>query len=439
MPPGFSNSVVRNKEDIGQAKPQFNRATREAAATKERLMISKEATTGAEAKLDLVNLQAELNSRPEDSVLENNVEVETFIENMERHAIRFDMAHFMQNFPILEQAKNDEADRFRSGKTYNLFTSWDLIGQDKDDALYTIGETIQWLKTYTDSASESYLEDMDWLHLHLLNSMSTRLRDEVTSTLKHDFPPSQHGGPLTFAVMIDKVINLSPAAIDTLKNNLINYSIKSVPGEDIALVVRRFLYAFRRLESNRSIDTTLIAGLYKVFQTTSVDEFNDQVKHMALSSKGSRGVRRSYKEILDEVKEHYLDIHGKGMWVGVTPAQQESSFIADTSTPNQQQKQITPPPGESPYCLPCDADKISSDPPRFQRTIKGRLMKYCIHCPRYRNAKTKFGRWNTTHFSDEHKGPKPGDSTSSPAAGNPGNKENDPVVNFADTLIDSHS
>ena len=235
-------------------------------------MISREATTGAESKLTLINLQKELTTKPEDSVLENNVEVETFVENLERHANRFDMAHFMTSFPLLEAAQADASDRFRSGKTYNLFSNWDLIGSDREDALYSIGEVIAWLKTYTDVGSESYLEDMDWLHLHLMNSMSTELRDEVASTLKHDFPPSQHGGPLTFAIMIDKVINLSQSAIDTLKTNLSSYKISSVPGEDINVVVRRFLYAFKRLESNGSIDTNLIDSLYKVFQTTSVVE-----------------------------------------------------------------------------------------------------------------------------------------------------------------------
>lgn len=425
MAPKFSTSKVRNAEEIAKPEPQFSREIREKADTKEKLMICKEATIGSKAKLSSVNFQKEMKRSPSDSVLENNVEVETFIENLERHTIRFDINYFMSNFPILEAPDKAEHDCFRKGKTLDLFSNWDMIGKNKGTFLSTIGKTIAWLKTYTEKDSASYLEDMEWLHLHLMNSMEADLRDEVTSTLKHDYPADQHGGPLTFAVMIDKVINLSPSAISTMKRTLREFKISSVPGEDINIVVRRFLYALKRLESNNSVDAELINDLYKVFQTSSVKDFNDQVELMERMSRGSRGVTRSYKEILDEVKEHYSDIQARNLWVGVTPLDQgESSFVANDGNSN-------PAPSESPYSAPCDADKVSSSPLRYERVIHGKKMKYCGNCTRNRGSK-KLGRWNTTHFTDEHTGRKPdADSKDTTATKSTTKKQ----VSFADALL----
>ena len=403
--PAFSDTAVRSADTIAQAKPQFTREIREKAQTKAKVIIMSEAIKGAEPQLQKVDVVTELSKKGRKSILNNNVEVDTFIETLERHCVRFDMIYFMQHFPILDEASSGKHDRFRNKRTMDLFKEWDLIGSNqagKQLSLTVIGETIAWLKTYLKSESESYLEDMEWVHAHLINSMTPELREDVTTTLKHDFPKEQHGGPLTFAVMIDKVINLSPTAIDTMKSNLKSYNIKDIPGEDVSIVVRQFLYALKRLESNNAIDTLLIQSLYKVFQTTSVPEFNNQMAHMARDSIGINAVQHTYKQILDAAKAHYKYLVGLELWTGVTPAEQESAFQAtSTSAPSH----VIPPPGDSPYCSPTEADRVSSNPDRFERIIKGCTLKYCGKCPRYRNSK-KLGRWNTSHFSDEHHGGK---------------------------------
>ena len=51
---------------------------------------------------------------------------------------------------------------------------------------------------------------------------------------------------------------------------------------------------------------------------------------------------------------------------------------------------------------PIQAEQVSSTPPRYCRTINSTQLKWCDKCY---NRKTKEkGRWNTTHFSDGHKG-----------------------------------
>ena len=71
-----------------------------------------EAIKGAEPQLQKVDVVTELSKKGRKSILNNNVEVDTFIETLERHCVRFDMIYFMQHFPILDEASSGEHDRF---------------------------------------------------------------------------------------------------------------------------------------------------------------------------------------------------------------------------------------------------------------------------------------------------------------------------------------
>lgn len=178
--PTFSTSVVRKPEDIAVSAPQFLKDLRKTLSTEELLVLIEKATEGATSKLKTINLIKEVMSKSEtSSVLTNNVEVETFIEHLEQHCVRFDMAHFMCEFPVLNPPKSDESNRFDKKVTMDLFKKWDIIGnkeKDKKKVLQNIGNAIAWLKTYTSTTSQGYLEDMEWVHLHLMNSMEPKLR-----------------------------------------------------------------------------------------------------------------------------------------------------------------------------------------------------------------------------------------------------------------------
>ena len=132
--------------------------------------------------------------------------------------------------------------------------------------------------------------------------MNQELREEVESCLKHKFPSEQWGGPLSFATMIDKFINLYETAIAILKGNIETYTISLVPGENIETVVCLFLYAFKRLKNNNDVTPTLIKSLFKVFKTTSVPNYNKLVGYWE-SKVFHKSLRSSYEEVLREVKD----------------------------------------------------------------------------------------------------------------------------------------
>eukprot|EP00957_Ditylum_brightwellii_P038331 2897755-Ditylum_brightwellii.AAC.1 len=94
---------------------------------------------------------------------------------------------------------------------------------------------------------------MQWSSIFLLNSMMTDLQESIISILNADYEMHEHGDMLTYALMIDKVINLSEKVIENMTCSIKEYNISTVPGENVALVVHRFKYAYRWLEHNRAL------------------------------------------------------------------------------------------------------------------------------------------------------------------------------------------
>jgi hypothetical protein len=409
--PSFATQVVRDEDECQKARPQFTREDREKASkksSKDYIHIAKEARAGLGTDLSMIDYAKIGMDSKDDSLFKNNLEVETFIVNFELHCIRYDMVEFYENFPVLDppDSNGDDANRYSKGNTINLFKKWDRIGDLKDISLNQIADTIAWIKKYATKDSESYLEDLDWSHHSLIASMDDELQETVTSTLQHQFHPREKGGPLTFAVMIDKCINLSEEAIESLKKSVEAYDIKNIKGEDVSIVCRRFLYALKRLRSNDAITPSLIKSLFKVFQTTSVPEFNEFVAHWGrdLSRKGA--VKPDFMEILTEVEDFYKRLLLSGEWCGTKTPQDEAAFIGERSQDHSGQ-QDNRGAQKSLFHRPTEDDRIrGSCPPRYVREIKGKKMKWCDLCSvksRF-TGKTRLGRWNTTHFTDEHTG-----------------------------------
>eukprot|EP00957_Ditylum_brightwellii_P140528 10706572-Ditylum_brightwellii.AAC.1 len=77
--------------------------------------------------------------------------------------------------------------------------------------------------------------------------------------------------------MTDKVINLSEKAIENMICSIKEYNISTIPGENVVLIVWHFKYAYKGLEHNGALTFELKNCLFKVIQTTSVDNFNSLI------------------------------------------------------------------------------------------------------------------------------------------------------------------
>eukprot|EP00957_Ditylum_brightwellii_P169995 12938909-Ditylum_brightwellii.AAC.1 len=70
---------------------------------------------------------------------------------------------------------------------------------------------------------------MQWSSTFLLNSMTTNLQEIIISTLNADYEMHEHGGMLTYALMIDKAINLSEKVIESMTCSIKEHNISTVP------------------------------------------------------------------------------------------------------------------------------------------------------------------------------------------------------------------
>ena len=406
----FATTSVRSLEEIGEGKPQYSRRLRSSVTLKEKLSIMKEATLGLNIKISKIDYER-LDENANEEQLENNVEVETFISKMKTHLLRFDMRKIFEKFPVLEPSNdpNDEPSRFKNKQTVDLLKSWDRVGEDKPIKLSTIGDTLKWMKTYASASSSSFLEDMEWSHTFLMNSMDEGLHEAVQSTLENEYSPSEQGGPLTFAVMIDKVINLSEGAIEGMTVHLKEYKINKIPGEDIEKICRRLRFALRRLENNGSLTKDVVASLFKTFQTTSVDEFNAMFALWKRTIDLEGAKRPDYQTILNKAQLWYKNLKIAGEWTTLDVTKDSSAF--KVSEPSVICHHCGEPGHKKPNCPllakerkalitgPTKSDKpISTEPLRFEKKFGDKTLKWCQYC----GGRRRTGKWNETHYSDEH-------------------------------------
>ena len=278
-----------------------------------------------------------------------------------------------------------------------------------------IEETVLWIKKYAKTSSNSFLEDLDWTHHCLIDSMDKQLQESVYSSLTQDFGRVDIGGPLTFAILIEKVINLSESAIESMTNHVNNYNLQTVPGEDVEQVCRRLRFALKRLNNAGCLTTDVVASLFTVFRTSSVDKFKE-LFGLWKQTLELHGIQRPpYNDILKKAEEIYVKLKFRREW-NVKPKRVANTFPAFDGTgdnkqvrrcyscgstdhirpdcpllKNSRRKQLNTPP-------PATLEPISRNPDRFEKKIENEVMKWCEKCGR-RNGT---GRWNRTHFTDEH-------------------------------------
>ena len=220
--------------------------------------------------------------------------------------------------------------------------------------------------------------------------MDTRLHDSVLSYLRESHPTADQGGPLTFAVLIDKCINLSVDAISSLKTSIEELKLSEIQGENVEVACRRVLCGLKRLENNRALPHDTLPTIFTIFKTSSVEEFTDYVNHWDKSLMFlDRSQHPTYTEVLTRLERKYKNLCLACKWHGTS--QQDSVFTAGSSKNER---------GENPSRQPTDKDKISDNPIRHQRVIYGKKMFFCLKC--IRRGTTEKGRWNTSHHTDGH-------------------------------------
>lgn len=125
----------------------------------------------------------------------------------------------------------------------------------------------------------TWRENLTWTHQFFENNVSAELAEKINEEYLV-YPKEERGGPLYFAILINQILSQTEEATLALQLRLKRMEIRNVPGENIDKVVSLARAAIMRLETFGKVPEDLIRILLKIFQTSSIDSFNQIFHHM---------------------------------------------------------------------------------------------------------------------------------------------------------------
>jgi len=120
---------------------------------------------------------------------------------------------------------------------------------------------------------------LTWTHQFFENNVSAELAEKINDEYQV-YPKEERGGPLYFAILISQILSQTEEATLALQLRLKRMEIRNVPGENIDTVVSLARAAILRLETFGKVPEDLIRILLKIFQTSSIESFNQIFQHM---------------------------------------------------------------------------------------------------------------------------------------------------------------
>ena len=183
---------------------------------------------------------------------------------------------------------------------------------------------------------------MNLTYEYFTNNVEEKLATKVKETYLK-YPAEQRGGPLFFKIMIDILQKSSSEAAQYLISTVKGINISNYDGENIEQVVSLIRGATSRLDNlfdgkgDSLIPKDFDEDLIRIFQTTSVPEFNDLFAQLSRNSTidafkagttmGNAG-QLSIPEILRFAETQYRKFYRSGQWSGVNTKLTETSFLA---------------------------------------------------------------------------------------------------------------
>ena len=154
------------------------------------------------------------------------------------------------------------------------------------------------------------------------------------------YPILQQGGPLLFIIMMKTLISSSDEATDYLKSMVKQLKITDFKGEYVPRVVSLLCAIYKRLCWIKKVPTDFPKTILKVFQTSSVPEFNDNFAHDASQYTMMRDIaeieRATFRPmeidpILHIAEKTYHSLLASGDWTGAKTKGKALIFFSDKS------------------------------------------------------------------------------------------------------------
>ena len=167
-------------------------------------------------------------------------------------------------------------------------------------------------------------EDMAYLYKLAKNNSDDTLFNKCLEEYDK-FHPMQQGGPLILLMLLQRIQSSSEQYLDHLKNKVENLKISKLQGEDVDKAVSLLNAAYKTFESvsttsNNRIPVDWCKNLCKIFQTTSVAEFNktfeeeERAVRRASDKDGTQPVWPTHDQLTSQATATYDRLKQSGHW-----------------------------------------------------------------------------------------------------------------------------
>jgi hypothetical protein len=218
-----------------------------------------------------------------------------------------------------------------------------------------------------DKGTSTLAKELAWSYNHFQKHVDAKLYDTVDAEFQY-FSEYEQGGPLFLKLLLDQLVVSSEASLDTLILTTTTYDIKKEHPEEDIIEVCKVLSSMTdtivsiRDDTDHPLPEKYIQKMIQVFQTTSVEPFNDGFKKLesdlvfnrrykktatstALMSAGgvfSPGLIASQFQLDNDPRsatflwtfalETYKEMKENGKWDHAVRTPGQSTFVSGTST-----------------------------------------------------------------------------------------------------------
>jgi ferredoxin-fold anticodon binding domain-containing protein len=300
--------VLHKKQDRAKLPPE------------DRTSLFEKATKTAHKKFDLLPLA--LN---DEEKLDDTYSLDVLIRKMKRQHCSFDMQDV---FTIIYPDATDE---------YIVANTLDLYSEFAKISIEDVARSNLWYRKWL--PDPWFEENLQLTYDYFQQNVSDDLWMKVCETYDQ-YQASEQGGPLFFILMMNHLLSDTEEAASSLVLKITDFKITNVRGEDIYKVVSLLRGACNRLKHINKLPEDIVKTLLTVFQTSSVDSFNETFhllqktrKHAAVLSQTGSLPSLTTDKIFKLAESDYRDMLQDSLWTGVTTTTGASTFAAGDGQP----------------------------------------------------------------------------------------------------------
>jgi len=282
----------------------------------DQVKLQKAATEGMSNKFKLMSLTD--NEKQLDVVYDLGVRVRAVKEHMEQYDMLSVMTVVTPNPVDPNQPPLNEED---------LFDKYAEI------PLSQVRDFVRFINEYGHPWDQ---DNLAWTRAFLQDSCEPTLQAKIAEQL-YGLEPEEIGGPTYFSIMMNVITSLSEEAVRSMTEEIRTMKISERgQGENITQVVSLLRGAIGRLRNLNKVPQDLLAQLVRLFQTTSVPQFNRLFENAGANIKMRLG-NITVESLLQLAEDSYNEAVACKEW-NTTSGGKGSSFVANNKKDNKKNK-----------------------------------------------------------------------------------------------------